>query len=298
MKTDARCRACISAEAALAAVVIGGKAGASVGAAGAAYVEAGLDPAATPSVHLTHVHRAAAAAVGAGKAPFERARGVIRDAARRLVQHAEREIAGGVDPAARFAIASRWAAAATHLDPRAAGLGRELPDAEALAAQVIAIAGGPLAVDDAALAFDLVRRARNVLFVHDGIGELSLDKLLIHELLKHCRRIYSAVAGAPLGGRATVDDLHRAGIADLVAEILPVGPGEIGLVWEEATADLKGKLEVVDLIVAKGQANVYVLHDREKEILKPLFCLFRTQCEPVAEVFGARGRVTVLKVWK
>jgi uncharacterized protein with ATP-grasp and redox domains len=60
----------------------------------------------------------------------------------------------------------------------------------------------------------------------------------------------------------------------------------------------KGKLEVVDLIVSKGQANVYALHDREKEILKPMFCLLRTQCDPIAEAFGAKGRVTVLKVWK
>ena len=84
----------------------------------------------------------------------------------------------------------------------------------------------------------------------------------------------------------------------MVTEVLPVGTGEIGLVWEDLSADLKGKLEVVDLIVSKGQANVYALHDREKEILKPMYCLFRTQCDPIAEAFGQKGRVTVLKVWK
>lgn len=106
------------------------------------------------------------------------------------------------------------------------------------------------------------------------------------------------VSGAPLGGRATIDDVHKAGIAEIANEVFAMGAGEIGMVWEEAAPELKGKLEVVDLIVSKGQANVYALHDREKEILKPMYCLFRTQCDPVAEVFGHKGRVTVLKVWK
>ena len=243
------------------------------------------------------MHRIAAKAAGA-KPPFEAARTVLRDAARGLVQHAEREIAGAPDPKARFAIAARWAAAATHLDPRSAGLGSELPKPEALGQEVIRIATGGIAVDDSDVAWDLLKKSRNVLFIHDGVGELSLDLLLITEMMKVCRRVYSVVSGAPLAGRATLDDLHRAGFADVVTEIMPMGAGEVGLVWEEASPDLKGKLEVVDLIVSKGQANVYTLHDREKEILKPMFCLFRTQCDPVAEVFGQKGRVTVLKVWK
>ena len=222
----------------------------------------------------------------------------MRDAAIRLVQHAEREMAGASDPAARFAIASRWAAAATHLDPRAAGLGSAIKDADALAEEVRRIAAGPLAVDDTSEAFDLLRKARNVLFIHDGVGELSLDRLLITEILKHARRVFSAAAGAPLAGRATSDDLHRVGLAEVATEIISVGRGEIGLVWEEASPEVKGKLEIVDLVIAKGQANVYALHEREKEILKPMLCLFRTMCDPVAEVFGGKGRLTILKLWK
>lgn len=287
---------CVLAEANAAAKVMG-KAGASVASQGKAYVDRGLDLSRTPSVHLTQIHRLTKTADG--RSAYESQRVVIRDAARRLVQHAEREIAGAADPAAGFSIAARWAAAATHLDPRWAGLGSaDLPAADALADAVIRIAAGPIAVDDSAVAFDLLRKARNVLFIHDGVGEMSLDSLLIHQLLKHCRRVFSAVSGAPFGGRATIDDVHRAGLADVVNEILPMGPGEVGLVWEEASAEVKGKLEVVDLIVSKGQANVYALHDREKEILKPMFCLFRTQCDPVAEQFGAKGRVTIMKVWK
>ena len=260
------------------------------------YVDRGLDPSRTPSVHLTHVHRGGQTADG--RSAWEAQRAVIRDAARRLVQHAEREMAGAADPMASFAIASRWSAAATHLDPRFAGRGPDLPSADILADEVVKIATGPTAVDDTFIAFDLLCRARNVLFIHEGVGELSLDALLIRELLKHCRRVYSAVAGSPLAGRATLDDVHKAGLAEIVTEILPMGPGEVGLVWEEASTEVKGKLEVVDLIVAKGQANVYALHDREKEILKPMFCLFRTQCDVVAENFGTKGRVTVMKVWK
>lgn len=284
-------------EAVVAGKAVGGRAGVAASAEGQAIVDRGLSSERTPSVWLTQVHRIAAKSAGS-KPPFEAARAVIREAARSLVQHAEREIAGGGDAKARFAIASRWAAAATHLDPRAAGLGSELPKPDALAQEVIRLAGSPLAVDDSEVAFELLKKSRNVLFVHDGIGELSLDRLLVQEILKTARRVYSAVSAAPLGGRATLDDVHRVGLADVVTEILAAGPGEVGMVWEEASPELKGKLEVVDLIVAKGQANVYALHDREKEILKPMYCLFRTQCDPVAEVFGQKGRVTVLKVWK
>ena len=298
IKTDPRCAACIRSEAVVAGKAVGGRAGVAASTEGQAIVDRGLSSERTPSVWLTEVHRIAGKAAGANKAAFEAARNVIRTAATGLVQHAEREIAGAADAKARFAIASRWAAVATHLDPRAAGLGSELPKAEALTQQVIDLAGGPLAVDDTEIAWELLKKSRNVLFIHDGVGELSLDRLLVGEILKTAKRAYSAVSAAPLGGRATLDDLHRVGLNEVVNEIFPVGRGEIGLVWEEGSPELKGKLEVVDLIVSKGQANVYALHDREKEILKPMFCLFRTQCDPVAEAFGAKGRVTVLKVWK
>lgn len=298
IKTDPRCAACVRSEAVVAGKAVGGRAGVGASTEAQGIVDRGLSPDRTPSVWLTEVHRIAAKAAGAGKAPFDAARTVIRNAAVGLVQHAEREIAGASDARARFAIASRWAAAATHLDPRSAGLGSELPKPEVLAEAVIRIASGPLAVDDSEIAFELLKKSRNVLFVHDGIGELSLDRLLVDEILKTAKRVYSAVSAQPLGGRATLDDLHRVGLADIVTEIFPVGAGEIGVVWEEASRDFKGKLEVVDLIVSKGQANVYALHDREKEILKPMYCLFRTQCDPIAEAFGQKGRVTVLKVWK
>lgn len=298
IKTDSRCAACVRNEAVVAGKAVGGRAGVGASAEGQALVDRGLSPERTPSVWLTEVHRIAARSTGANKAAFDAARAVIRNAAVGLVQHAEREIAGAPDAKARFAIAARWAAVATHLDPRAAGLGSELGTSEALAEQVIKLAAGPLAVDDTDVAFELLKKSRNVLFIHDGIGELSLDRLLVGEILKTARRVYSAVSAAPLAGRATLDDLHRVGLHDVATEILPIGAGEVGLVWEEASSDLKGKLEVVDLIVSKGQANVYALHDREKEILKPMFCLFRTQCDPIAEAFGQKGRVTVLKVWK
>lgn len=297
IKTDPRCADCNLREAATAGKAVGGRAGTGVVAAGAAYVSKGLSLERTPSVHLTAVHRLAFAAAG-DKPPFAAARARMVEAGAALEPAIVAAIAAATDPAGRLAAAARWAAAASHLDPRDAGRGIDLPDARSLADEVTAIALGPLAVDDSGIALDLLKKSRNVLFIHDGVGELPADRLLIAELLKHCRRIYSVVSGAPLGGRATIDDVHKAGIADIANEVFAMGSGEIGMVWEDAAPELKGKLEVVDLIVSKGQANVYALHDREKEILKPMYCLFRTQCDPVAEVFGHKGRVTVLKVWK
>lgn len=297
IKTDPRCAECNLREAATAGKAVGGRAGVAAESQGAAYVARGLAADRTPSVHLTAVHRLAALSAG-GKVPFGAARARMAEAGALLEPLIGAAIDAAADPAARLAVAARWAAAATHLDPRDAGRGIDLPDAKSLVEEVKTIALGPLAVDDAAIALELLKKSRNVLFIHDGVGELAADRLLIAELLKHCRRIYSAVSGAPLGGRATIDDVHKAGIAEIANEVFAVGAGEIGMVWEEAAPELKGKLEVVDLIVSKGQANVYALHDREKEILKPMYCLFRTQCDPVAEVFGHKGRVTVLKVWK
>jgi len=262
-----------------------------------AYVAKGLDLARTPSVHLTAVHRMVAKSAGMTPA-LAAIRARTRDAAIRLVQHAERAIFDAGDAEARFATAARWAAAGSHLDPRAAGRGPDLPDADALAAEVMAIVKETPAVDDTAAAYELLKKARAVLFVHDLAADLPLDRLLVNEILQSARRVFSVVSGAPLAGRATIDDIHRAHLANVVNEVLPMGPGEIGMVWEETGADVKGKLEVVDLIVSRGQANFYALHEREKEILKPLFCLFRTQCDPVAEQFGTKGRATILKLWK
>ena len=105
-------------EAVVAGKAVGGRPGTAAATEGQAIVDRGLSTEATPSVWLTQVHRVAAKHSGA-KAPFEATRTAIREAARSLVQHAEREIAGAADLKARFAIASRWAAAATYLDPRA-----------------------------------------------------------------------------------------------------------------------------------------------------------------------------------
>jgi uncharacterized protein with ATP-grasp and redox domains len=47
------------------------------------------------------------------------------------------------------------------------------------------------------------------------------------------------------------------------------------------------------LIIAKGQANYYVLSDHRGALDAEIFCLFTIKCQPVADIVGVQPKQAV-----
>jgi hypothetical protein len=139
---------------------------------------------------------------------------------------------------------------------------------------------------------DSVRGAASILFVHDSVGELYFDRLLIEEMLRAGppgARCVSVVRSANALGDATREDAVALGL-DEVAEIVDPGLECLGLPISECSAEFRELFRQSDLVVAKGQAAYQTLEadgrtpdGNEKEV----WFLFRIKCPVMARQLAA-----------
>jgi damage-control phosphatase, subfamily I len=120
-----------------------------------------------------------------------------------------------------------------------------------------------------------VAAARDVLYLADNAGELTVDRLLIDQIGPE--RVTVAVRGGPVVNDATMPDAVLAGITALV----PVGNGSDapGTVLQDCSPLFRDRLRAADLVIAKGQGKFETLDDVEG----PIFFLFKVKCPVVAE---------------
>ncbi len=163
--------------------------------------------------------------------------------------------------------------------------------------RLFSIAREWLMMDHTGRIYDAVRGAERLLYIHDNVGEIALDRLLIGEILRMGPRIaVSALKGGPITGDATVEDGVHVGLDRVSTRIISSGPDTLGVSWEEMSSALRKELKEADLIVSKGQANFYVLSEHRAEIGCPIVYLLRTKCSPVSLLFGSdrQGGVAAL----
>jgi uncharacterized protein with ATP-grasp and redox domains len=78
-----------------------------------------------------------------------------------------------------------------------------------------------------------------------------------------------------------------------VDRLILTGPDTLGISWDEASLELREALRAARVIVAKGQANYYVLSEHRAELDAEVFCLFTIKCQPVADVVGVQPKQAV-----
>lgn len=248
-----------------------------------------FSPDRVPSYYITEVHRILKRVSGISL-PFA----ARRDAANRVgVEIARRveERAAGLDGWERFRLLAGWTIAGNEIDFRTAGTGYAFAeqDLERMYTESLQ----RLKVDDLKDIYDRLGTARRVLYIHDNVGEIALDRAFLSDLRGRRMHTISAVRGGPITSDATMEDARSVGLHDAVDEVILAGPDTLGISFEEMSDELRDALRSADLVISKGQANFYVFSEHREEIPGDLVYLLRTKCDPVSGFFGHSGKIGV-----
>jgi len=292
MRLTSRCYACILGDLAGALELVGADEETSlrVMAEAAGFLHREGSKRKPPSYYITEAHRALKRETGIAE-PFAN----LRRRTNEIGVALKNRIAGqtaNLSPRERFREIVLWCVAANHLDFRTAGTGYGF-DPEGIYKFLEGEFNQGLAIDMINGFMIAASKAKRILYVHDNVGEVAIDTLLIGELRSMGARVVSALRGGPITSDATMDDGRAAGVGDAADEVILAGPDTLGISLDEMSAELAKALEEADLIVAKGQANYYVLTEYTESHHKQVAYLFSTKCDPVAEKFGLKGKKNI-----
>jgi len=243
-----------------------------------------------PSYYITEVHRILKRATGI-RVPFEESRKQSNEVGIAIADRLRRE-ANPLEESARFRFLARWALAGNSLDSRTVGIGYGF-DPERTLHHLQGYLDRGLALDHLDRLYQRVVAKTPVLFIHDNVGEIALDKLFIEELRRHGCHVTSALRGGPITSDATMEDGRMVGLDAAVDRLILAGPDTLGISWEEASPELMLAMRGAPLILAKGQANYYVFSEHHAKLRGEVFCLFTIKCQPVADVLGVEPKQAV-----
>ncbi|MFC2075007.1 DUF89 domain-containing protein [Bdellovibrionota bacterium] len=244
-----------------------------------------------PSTFITKVHRIAKEVSGID-VPFEPLRKACNQVGIKLAEVVEGEVDAISDPLERFTLLTRWSIAGNHIDFRTVGTGYDVDFSE-IENMIRKPFDEGLKVDQTEEIFDEIKKAKTILFVHDNVGEIALDKLLIKELKKYAPTVISALRGGAITSDATIEDGQEVGISEVSSSVITACGDTLGVSWEERTPEFVKTLDEADLVIVKGQANYYVFSEHRSEIKCPVVNLFSTKCNVVASRFQQEGAVNI-----
>lgn len=243
-----------------------------------------------PSFYITKLHRLLKGKAGI-PLPFAKARRRTNEIGIAIAERIKGD-ANGLSGLERFRFLASWALAANSLDSRTAGTGYQFKPEGAWTYLASYLAKG-IAIDQIDRLYEVVKAGPKVLYIHDNVGEIALDMALVEELKALGCSVTSTIRGGPITSDATVEDAKFVGLDKTSNKIILAGPDTLGISWEEASSELRAELQRAELIIAKGQANYYVLSEHREEIPGLVFCLFTTKCDPVSRNFNLTGKQMV-----
>jgi hypothetical protein len=141
-----------------------------------------------------------------------------------------------------------------------------------------------LTMDHTRKIYNLVKRAESILFLPDNAGEIAFDTLLVKEIQSLGPRVTIAVKDSPILNDATLNDAKEVGMDKVADELMTIGTNSIGLLLDETSPQFRKKLAKSDHLIAKGMAYYETL--TEMKFNKPVACLFKAKCFPVAHSVG------------
>jgi hypothetical protein len=243
-----------------------------------------------PSYFITEAHRTLKRISGI-KIPFKERRDKCNQLGIKMAEKIALE-AEGMEEFDRFSFLVNWAIASNHLDFRTVGTGYGFQMAEIIEELRGCVSEG-LRIDKKPKIFRIAKSSSNILYIHDNVGEIAFDKLLIKELRRYGASVTSALRGGPITSDATMQDGETVGLREVASEIILAGPDTLGISLDEMSDQLKEELQTTDLVIAKGQANYYALTEYRPKVHGEIACLFRTKCEIVSNDLGETGKINV-----
>ncbi len=246
-----------------------------------------------PSAYITHVHRIVKRVCGIA-VPFAERRSLCNELGTALGEKLEERIEhlSGFD---RFSLLVRWSIAGNALDFRTVGTGYDF-DLDEMERSLHELAN-KLDVDQLPQIYEKVGSAERILFVHDNVGEIALDKLLIEKLERNDNTsVISAVRSGPITSDATMEDAQQVKLHEAASSVILAGPDTLGISFEEMSGELRAELSQADLVISKGQANYYVFSEHKNEVKCPIVCLFRTKCQVVSSIFDSPTDISIAAI--
>jgi len=246
-----------------------------------------------PSYFITDLHRIIKRHLALAM-PFAEMRKTCLEAGLIIAGNVQKESAHkiGLD---KFLFLVRWAIASNSLDFRTAGVGYAL-NAKTIEESLLSYFSAGLTVDETKRIFAAALDAKRIVYVPDNVGELPFDKLLIREMKARGAEITVPFRGGPITSDAIMEDAYAAGIQD-VAKLICAGPDTLGISFKEMSAELATALADADFIIAKGQANYYVLSEFGKQYPKAtIACLFTAKCNHIWKQFGCHSKASIAAI--
>jgi len=243
-----------------------------------------------PSYFITEVHRILKRISGI-EIPFKERRDKCNQLGIKMAEKIALE-AEGLEEFGKFSFLVNWAIASNHLDFRTVGTGYGFQMAEIIEELQACVSEG-LRIDQRVEIFQKAKNSSEILYIHDNVGEIAFDKLLIRELRRYGSSVTSVLRGGPITSDATMEDGETVGLQEVTSEIILAGPDTLGISLNEMSDQLKRGLQTADLVIAKGQANYYALTEYRSKVLGEIACLFRTKCELVSNDLGETGKINV-----
>jgi uncharacterized protein with ATP-grasp and redox domains len=130
-----------------------------------------------------------------------------------------------------------------------------------------------------------LKKTRRLVYLGDNCGEIVFDKLLIEVLREmYNLKIIFVTRTLPIMNDATIQDAMSVGIGK-VAQIMENGMHEPlpGTFLKKISQELKGQIEVSDLVISKGGGNYDSLTEEEGLKGKVSF-LFLAKCHPYCSI--------------
>lgn len=243
-----------------------------------------------PSFYITAVHRILKQVSGIN-VPFSKKRELCNIMGLELEQKLDQRLLNlsGFD---KFSTIVKWCIAGNALDFRTVGTGYNF-GIEEIENSLYELACR-LEIDQLQAIYEKARSSQRILFVHDNVGEIAIDKLLIRNLRELSEaEVISAVRGGAITSDATMEDAEKVRLSDVASSVILAGPDTLGISFEEMSSDFKNELDKADMIFAKGQANYYVFSEHKDEVKSQIVCLLRTKCEYVYSVFGFSKNINI-----
>ena len=243
-----------------------------------------------PSYFITEVHRILKRISGI-EIPFKERRDKCNQLGIEMTAKINLE-AEGLEESERFSFLVNLTIASNHLDFRTVGTGYGFQMAKIIEELRTCIREG-LKIDQIAEILQIAKSSLKILYIHDNVGEIAFDKLLIKELRRYGASVTSVLRGGPITSDATIEDGETVGLQEAASKIILAGPDTLGISLHEMSDQLKRELQPADLVIAKGQANYYALTEYKPKVPGEIACLFRTKCELVTNELGETGKINV-----
>jgi hypothetical protein len=243
-----------------------------------------------PSYFITEVHRILKRISGI-EIPFKERRDKCNQLGMEMAEKINLE-AERLKESERFSFLVNWAIASNHLDFRTVGTGYGFQMTKIIEELRACVSEG-LKIDQRVEIFQKAKNSPEILYIHDNVGEIAFDKLLIRELRRYGSAVTSVLRGGPITSDATMEDGEEVGLQEAASEIILAGPDTLGISLSEMSDELKRGFQTADLIIAKGQANYYALTEYRLKVPGEIVCLFRTKCELVSNDLGETGKINI-----